>query len=133
QRADDRWDGGRAVLLDGGPGGRRRGGQGSRTSRRRRLDRLATAGHVRRGAARPAARVAADAAVSVRVPVVGIGAGGLPGLAPASRAVLEEAGAIHGAPRQLALVESLGRPPRPWPSPLVPALPDLFEEIAREG
>lgn len=71
--------------------------------------------------------------MSVRVPVVGIGADGLPGLAPASRAVLEEAGAIHGAPRQLALVESLGRPPRPWPSPLVPALPDLFEEIAREG
>ena len=40
--------------------------------------------------------------MSVRVPVVGIGADGLPGLAPASRAVLEEAGAIHGAPRQLA-------------------------------
>lgn len=77
--------------------------------------------------------MAADAAVSAPVPVVGIGADGLPGLAPASRAVLAGAGTIHGAPRQLALVESLGRPLRPWPTPLVPALPALVEEITRDG
>lgn len=67
------------------------------------------------------------------VPVVGIGADGLAGLAPRSREVLEAATTIHGSPRQLELVSDLGRPLRPWPSPLVPALPPLVEEIARGG
>lgn len=71
--------------------------------------------------------------MSAPVPVVGIGADGLPGLSPRSRAVLEAASAIHGSPRQLDLVADLRRPLRPWPSPLLPALPRLLEEIARAG
>ena len=71
--------------------------------------------------------------MTARIPVVGIGADGLPGLPPASREVLESATAIHGSPRQLHLVEGLGRPLRPWPSPMVPALPALVEEIAATG
>lgn len=69
--------------------------------------------------------------MSAPVPVVGVGADGLDGLAPRSRRVLEAATAIHGSPRQLELVAGLGVPLHPWPSPLVPALPALFGEIAR--
>ena len=71
--------------------------------------------------------------MTTRIPVVGIGADGLPGLAPASREVLESASAIYGSPRQLDLVADLGRPLHPWPSPMLPALPGLLEEIAATG
>lgn len=67
------------------------------------------------------------------VTVVGIGADGLDGLAPASRRLLETAPAVYGGPRQLELVRSLGVPTVPWPSPLLPALPGLVEEIADTG
>ena len=71
--------------------------------------------------------------MSAPVPVVGIGADGLDGLAPRSRVVLEAASEIHGSPRQLDLVAPLGRPLRPWPSPLLPALPALLHDLAASG
>ncbi|MGY1804834.1 precorrin-6y C5,15-methyltransferase (decarboxylating) subunit CbiE [Blastococcus sp. SYSU D00922] len=63
--------------------------------------------------------------------VVGIGADGWDGLAPASRAEVERAEVLLGSARQLALVPgSVGAERVPWPSPLSEALPGLVERFA---
>jgi len=61
------------------------------------------------------------------VRVVGIGADGWAGLPAASRAAIEKAQVLLGAPRQLSLVPVIpGQDRRSWPSPMVPALPGLL-------
>ncbi|GHF29012.1 precorrin-6Y C(5,15)-methyltransferase [decarboxylating] [Streptomyces mashuensis] len=59
--------------------------------------------------------------------VVGIGADGWAGLAPASREELLRAEAVIGGPRQLDLLPpECGAERVPWPSPLRPAVPGLL-------
>jgi precorrin-6Y C5,15-methyltransferase (decarboxylating) len=66
--------------------------------------------------------------------VVGIGADGWSGLAPASSAEIERAEVLVGSARQLALVPERVTARRvPWPSPLSTALPRLLEEHAGRG
>ncbi|MEU8545820.1 precorrin-6y C5,15-methyltransferase (decarboxylating) subunit CbiE [Streptomyces roseoverticillatus] len=61
------------------------------------------------------------------VTVVGIGADGWPGLAPASQEALRTAEVIIGGPRQLDLLPAGCAAERvPWPSPLRPAVPGLL-------
>ncbi|XVV11205.1 precorrin-6y C5,15-methyltransferase (decarboxylating) subunit CbiE [Actinoplanes sp. CA-131856] len=68
------------------------------------------------------------------VTVVGIGAGGWDDLSRTSRSALTEAKVILGSSRQLDLLPSEVAATRvAWPSPLVPALPGLFEEHAGPG
>ncbi|MGB7364920.1 MAG: precorrin-6y C5,15-methyltransferase (decarboxylating) subunit CbiE [Rhodococcus sp. (in: high G+C Gram-positive bacteria)] len=68
--------------------------------------------------------------MSVLVDVVGIGADGWDGLAPASRRAIESADVLFGSPRQLAAVPG-DRPLRvQWPSPLIPALPGVLDAYA---
>ncbi|GAA0552243.1 bifunctional cobalt-precorrin-7 (C(5))-methyltransferase/cobalt-precorrin-6B (C(15))-methyltransferase [Paractinoplanes ferrugineus] len=63
------------------------------------------------------------------VTVVGIGAGGWSDLAGTGRSALEAAEVIFGSPRQLDLVPpELTAERVRWPSPLLPALPGLFED-----
>lgn len=65
------------------------------------------------------------------VTVVGIGADGWAGLSPAGQAAIGAAEVVLGGPRQLALVA--GHTPaeqREWPSPMLPALPELFAGLA---
>jgi len=65
--------------------------------------------------------------VAAVVTVVGIGADGGAGLAEPGRVAVRDAEVVLGGPRQLALVA--GRTTaetREWPSPMLPALPDLF-------
>jgi precorrin-6Y C5,15-methyltransferase (decarboxylating) len=63
--------------------------------------------------------------------VVGIGADGWDGLAPASCAEIGRAEVLVGSSRQLALVPASVPAERvPWPSPMSEALPGLFEEHA---
>ena len=65
------------------------------------------------------------------IAVVGIGADGWAGLAPASRAALAGADVVLGGPRQLDLLPADVRAERrAWPSPLVPALPGILDELA---
>ena len=65
------------------------------------------------------------------VVVVGIGADGWGGLAPLSRAAVEAAEVLLGSDRQLDLVPaSVTAHRQAWPSPMVPALPGLFESHA---
>jgi precorrin-6B C5,15-methyltransferase / cobalt-precorrin-6B C5,C15-methyltransferase len=60
--------------------------------------------------------------------VVGIGAEGMNGLAPAARAELVRATVVYGSRRQLDLLDdSVTAVRREWPSPLLPALPTLFD------
>jgi len=67
----------------------------------------------------------------VTVVVVGIGADGWDGLAPLSRAAVEAAEVLLGSDRQLDLVPaSVTAHRQAWPSPMVPALPGLFETHA---
>jgi precorrin-6B C5,15-methyltransferase / cobalt-precorrin-6B C5,C15-methyltransferase len=64
------------------------------------------------------------------VVVVGIGADGWAGLAEPGRAAVRGAEVVLGAPRQLALVAGhTDGEARAWPSPMVPALPELFERL----
>jgi precorrin-6Y C5,15-methyltransferase (decarboxylating) len=68
--------------------------------------------------------------VSDPVTVVGIGADGWAGLGEPGRAAVRAAEVLLGAPRQLALVAGhTDAPARAWPSPMLPALPALFEEL----
>jgi precorrin-6Y C5,15-methyltransferase (decarboxylating) len=61
------------------------------------------------------------------ITVVGIGEDGWDGLSPDARAAVEAAQVLMGSARQLDLVP--GDFERvTWPSPMLPALPDLFEE-----
>lgn len=64
--------------------------------------------------------------------VVGIGADGWAGLAEPARAALREAEVLLGGPRQLDLLPGDAVPGerRAWPSPLVPALPGILDELA---
>jgi precorrin-6Y C5,15-methyltransferase (decarboxylating) len=65
--------------------------------------------------------------VPAGVTVVGIGADGWAGLAEPGRAAVRDAEVVLGGPRQLALVDGhTDAEARPWPSPLLPALPGLF-------
>ncbi len=60
--------------------------------------------------------------------VVGIGADGMAGLAPASEAELARATVIYGSPRQLDLLDRrVSAQRRPWPSPMLPALHTMFD------
>jgi len=60
--------------------------------------------------------------------VVGIGADGMAGLAPTSRAELARARVIYGSRRQLDLLDdSVAAERRPWPSPMLPALHTLLD------
>ncbi len=65
------------------------------------------------------------------VVVVGIGADGWDGLAPLSRAAVEAGEVLLGSERQLDLVPAdvPGERVR-WPSPMVEALPGLFESLS---
>ncbi|MFF5081275.1 precorrin-6y C5,15-methyltransferase (decarboxylating) subunit CbiE [Actinoplanes sp. NPDC000266] len=68
------------------------------------------------------------------VTVVGIGAGGWDDLSRTSRSALTGAKVILGSSRQLDLLPSEVAATRvAWPSPLVPALPGLFEEHTGPG
>ncbi len=61
--------------------------------------------------------------------VVGIGADGMAGLAPASRDELQRATAIFGSRRQLDLLdETACADRREWPSPMLPALGGLLDD-----
>lgn len=71
------------------------------------------------------------AAVSTRpqIVVVGIGADGISGLAPSSRAALARATVVYGSRRQLDLLDgSVGAERRPWPSPMLPALQTILDD-----
>lgn len=64
----------------------------------------------------------------VHIIVVGIGADGMAGLAPASRAELSRATTIYGSQRQLDLLDdSVPAVKRPWPAPMMPALRTLLD------
>ncbi|QYB04884.1 precorrin-6y C5,15-methyltransferase (decarboxylating) subunit CbiE [Rhodococcus sp. USK10] len=60
--------------------------------------------------------------------VVGIGADGWDGLSPSARRAIETADVVMGSGRQLALIPESPAVRVAWPSPLVPALPGLFEQ-----
>ncbi|MFI9503167.1 precorrin-6y C5,15-methyltransferase (decarboxylating) subunit CbiE [Nocardia sp. NPDC052566] len=69
--------------------------------------------------------------VGPRIGVVGIGADGWDGLSKAAREAVSGAEVVFGSVRQLGLVAEEVRGRRvAWPSPLVPALPGLFETYA---
>jgi precorrin-6Y C5,15-methyltransferase (decarboxylating) len=60
--------------------------------------------------------------------VVGIGADGMAGLAPASVAELRRATVVYGSSRQLDLLDdTITAERRPWPSPMLPALRTLLD------
>jgi precorrin-6B C5,15-methyltransferase / cobalt-precorrin-6B C5,C15-methyltransferase len=60
--------------------------------------------------------------------VVGIGAEGMAGLSPASRAELDRATVIYGSRRQLDLIDdTVSASKRAWPSPMLPALRTLVD------
>lgn len=68
-----------------------------------------------------------------RVVVVGIGADGMSGLAPAARAELQRASVIYGSGRQLDLLDDTVRATRrEWPTPLLPALHALRDDTAAD-
>jgi precorrin-6B C5,15-methyltransferase / cobalt-precorrin-6B C5,C15-methyltransferase len=61
--------------------------------------------------------------------VVGIGADGMAGLAPASRTELSRATVVYGSQRQLDLLGGdVTAVRRAWPSPMLPALRTLLED-----
>ena len=61
--------------------------------------------------------------------VVGIGADGMAGLAPAARSELARATMVYGSRRQLELLDdTVSAVRREWPSPLLPALPTLLDD-----
>ncbi|MEV0763424.1 precorrin-6y C5,15-methyltransferase (decarboxylating) subunit CbiE [Nocardia sp. NPDC050435] len=69
--------------------------------------------------------------MTVPITVIGIGADGWDGLGSSARAALGAAEVLFGSARQLALLPAEVAGERVlWPSPLVPALPDLFERHA---
>ncbi|TDQ55055.1 precorrin-6y C5,15-methyltransferase (decarboxylating) subunit CbiE [Actinorugispora endophytica] len=61
------------------------------------------------------------------ITVVGVGADGWEGLAPASRAAVESAEVVVGGARHLGLVPDTGAVRETWPSPLASGLPALLE------
>ena len=66
--------------------------------------------------------------------VVGMGADGMAGLAPAARAQLTTAAVIYGSKRQLNLLDdSVPGARREWPSPMLPALRTLLDAPDASG
>ncbi len=66
-----------------------------------------------------------------KITVVGIGADGLAGLGQAARGELLRATVIFGGPRQLDLLDAqVTAERRAWPSPMLPALPALFDGLS---
>lgn len=63
------------------------------------------------------------------VTVVGIGAEGWPGLSSRARHAVVAADVVLGSRRQLELVGEQPGESLPWPSPMLPALPRLFERL----
>jgi precorrin-6B C5,15-methyltransferase / cobalt-precorrin-6B C5,C15-methyltransferase len=62
--------------------------------------------------------------------VVGIGADGMPGLSESSRCELRRAAVICGSRRQLGLLDdTVGAARREWPSPMMPALRRLLDDL----
>src|SRR3954449_3333058 len=75
----------------------------------------------------PRARVAAV------IEVVGVGASGLESLGPDGRRLVDEAEVVVGGDRHLAMLESRpGRRHVSWPSPLLPALDRLLDDVGTE-
>jgi precorrin-6Y C5,15-methyltransferase (decarboxylating) len=69
------------------------------------------------------------AEVEAVIVVVGIGADGMAGLSPSSRAELARATVIYGSRRQLDLLDgSVSAVRRAWPSPMLPALRTLLDD-----
>ncbi|WIM89423.1 precorrin-6y C5,15-methyltransferase (decarboxylating) subunit CbiE [Candidatus Mycobacterium wuenschmannii] len=67
----------------------------------------------------------------LRVTVVGVGADGWDGLAPAAQIAIASADIVLGGPRQLALLpEADGQARQQWPSPLSAALPEFLTQFA---
>ncbi|MEV0060995.1 precorrin-6y C5,15-methyltransferase (decarboxylating) subunit CbiE [Nocardia sp. NPDC050718] len=62
--------------------------------------------------------------------VLGIGADGWSGLGEPARAAIGACEVVFGSPRQLALLPDSDAESVPWPSPLLPALPELFARKA---
>jgi precorrin-6Y C5,15-methyltransferase (decarboxylating) len=86
---------------------------------------MVAAADVHRIAPAAAVRVAQDAAMN-RIVVVGIGADGVAGVAPASRDELTRATVVYGSSRQLGLLDdTVTAERRHWPSPLMGALDSL--------
>jgi precorrin-6Y C5,15-methyltransferase (decarboxylating) len=62
--------------------------------------------------------------------VVGVGADGMAGLAPATRDELRRATVLFGSQRQLDLLDgTVSALRRPWPSPMLPALRTLLDGV----
>ncbi len=65
--------------------------------------------------------------------VVGVGADGMAGLPAASRVELVRATTVYGSARQLALLDdTVSARRREWPSPLLPALRTLLDDVAAD-
>ncbi|OBA87180.1 precorrin-6Y-methylase [Mycolicibacterium mucogenicum] len=65
-----------------------------------------------------------------KITVVGIGADGMPGLGQAARDELLGATVIFGGPRQLDLLDAaVTAERRAWPSPMLAALPTVFDGL----
>jgi precorrin-6Y C5,15-methyltransferase (decarboxylating) len=62
--------------------------------------------------------------------IIGIGEGGVEALAPAARALIEQATLIVGGARHLSLIGASKAEPLRWPSPLTDAIPRI---LARRG
>ncbi|WP_408014489.1 precorrin-6y C5,15-methyltransferase (decarboxylating) subunit CbiE [Rhodococcus spongiicola] len=67
-------------------------------------------------------------AASGRIVVVGIGADGWDGLASRAQRAVRDAEVLMGSARQLALVPDSAAVRVPWPTPMLPALPELLEK-----
>jgi precorrin-6Y C5,15-methyltransferase (decarboxylating) len=68
--------------------------------------------------------------MSGRIVVVGIGADGMAGLGQASAQELRGATVVFGSDRQLDLLDdSVTAQRRPWPSPMLPALRGLLDDV----
>ncbi|MFD3595759.1 precorrin-6y C5,15-methyltransferase (decarboxylating) subunit CbiE [Nocardia sp. NPDC058640] len=79
--------------------------------------------------------MASDAALTEHwsghpVVVAGIGADGWSGLGETVRAALADCDVVFGSARQLALLPPSEAERIPWPTPLLPALPELFARNA---
>ncbi|TSE01638.1 precorrin-6y C5,15-methyltransferase (decarboxylating) subunit CbiE [Skermania sp. ID1734] len=66
----------------------------------------------------------------IPIHVVGIGADGWSGLTDATRAAIADADVLIGSGRQLDLIPACSAERVRWPSPLLPALPGLFDDLA---
>lgn len=70
---------------------------------------------------------------SVRIDVLGVGASGPESLDPAGRRLLDGARVVIGGERHLGMLDSRpGRRLVPWPSPLLPRLRGLLDEVGTD-